>query len=441
MGQRLKSPSMLHTSTRSKILPGFVSLAIFLFFAMMLSVPRGYAVGAIMLFLASLYYLASRPRIVLQRADKILIGLFLAVFLAGLISWLYHGNEMASLDLSTRYLMAVPIFLLLLAHPPRLEWLWGGMIVGCMSAAGLAAWQVWIHQNSRAFGFTGGIQFGDIALMMAVLCSAGLAWAVRLDRRAWLWRAALLLGTLSGLYASVMSGTRGGWITLPIVLMVFGAAYLRRSNLSLVIAVCVTLIVGGLVALATVPMVQERYNEALTDVQKFQKGNSNTSIGNRFEMWEALTVIIPQKPWMGWSDTDYNAEKERLIKAQVLAPVAGRLANTHNMFLETWVHQGLLGLVTLAALLLATLLHFGRHLRCPDPFTQLHSIAGVALVSCYIIFGQTQIILGRNNTLLFFIITLSVFWSVMRSSQAVSSSCRCTSRSRLDKERNQQDHD
>ncbi len=425
MGQGLKSLSMHRPPVRSKILPGIVSLAVFLFFAMMLSVPRGYTWGLILLLLASLYYLACRPRIVLRRADKILIGLLIAVFLAGLISWLYHDNRIASLDLSTRYLMVIPILLLLLAYPPRLEWLWGGMIVGCISAAGLAAWQIWVHKDPRAFGFTGGIQFGDVALMMAVLCSAGLAWAVQLTRRAWLWRVALLIGTLCGLYASIMSGSRGGWITLPIVLMLFAAAYLRRSNLSLVIAVCVTVIVSGLVALVTVPMVQERYNDALKDVQNFQKGNTNTSLGNRLEMWESLTVIIPQKPWMGWSDADYKAEQQRLVAEGRLEPSVDDLANTHNTFLEVWLHQGLLGLSILIALLLAVMAHFGRHLRCPDPFTQLHSIAGVALVSCYIIFGQTQIILGRNNTLLFFLVTMAVFWSALKSNLTVANECRC----------------
>jgi O-antigen ligase len=121
---------------------------------------------------------------------------------------------------------------------------------------------------------------------------------------------------------------------------------------------------------------------------------------------------------MGWSVHDYAAEKQRLVQAGNLKPRAARLANAHNTFLEVWLHNGLVTLVPLLALLGYAAIQFGRRIRDPDCIVQLAATAGLTLVVCYIIFSQTQVMLGRNNTLTFFLITLMIFWAIMRAREA-----------------------
>src|SRR5690606_11325868 len=148
-------------------------------------------------------------------------------------------------------------------------------------------------------------------------------------------------------------------------------------------------------------------------VQLYRQGDTASSLGARFEVWRALTVIIPQKPFMGWSEAGYQEEKERLVESGAFTPSLTKLATTHNTFLELWVLQGLLGLAPVLALLALSLVHFGRRLRSTDPAAQYLAVCGVSLVGCFMIFSQTQIMLGRNNTLLFFIISLITFWGVL----------------------------
>lgn len=381
----------------------------------MLGTHRGYALGAVLLMAASLYYLALRPAISLARDDKIMVSLLLIVFLAGAISWLYHGNDLSSMDMPSRYLLAIPIFLLMLAHPVKLAWLNAGFVVGALAAGAVAAWDRYSLGEVRAAGFTGGIQFGDLALMMAVFCAAGFVACGRLFCKPRLWRVALLLGVVGGSYASILSGARGGWVALPFVILVFCTAYLRRSNVKWVAASLLGVMAVSMIAVSTLPMLESRFELAVKDVQMYRQGNTATSLGARFEIWRALKVIIPQKPLMGWSEADYETEKERLVASGAFSPAVTKLANTHNTFLELWVLQGLLGLVPVLALVVLSLVYFGRRLRSADPVAQYLAVSGVLLVGCFTIFAQTQMMLGRNNTLLFFIVALLTFWGALRS--------------------------
>lgn len=395
-----------------------VSLACFQFFAAIISIPRAYAVGTAVLLLCSLLHLAKGRHAPLCKWDKALIGVLMFIFFTGLFTWAYHGNSWASFDLTTRYLLAIPIFLMLMAVPPKQAWIWGGFVAGSVSGLAVALWETQILDIRRADGFTGGIQFGDLGLMMAVFCAAGLSWARSLPRHSTGWVVALAIGIASGAGSSIMSGTRGGWVALPAIVLVFLAAYIRRDNLLKLVAVLAVLVAGMAILAVSVPMVQTRYEHALVDIRKFEHGNPNSSLGARFAMWESLMIIIPQKPLLGWSDEAYKDEQQRLIAEGTVPPIVGKLANTHNTFLELWVHYGLLGLLSVIALFVVSFFMFAGKLRDDSAAVRASAIAGMQLTLCYAIFSQTQIMLGRNNTLLFFILALLIFWVMLRSGSA-----------------------
>src|SRR3546814_6408582 len=73
-------------------------------------------------------------------------------FAVGVYIYVHHGNPIRSLDLVSLYLMAVPVFILLVHHRPKAEWMWAGVIVGCLSAAGVTIWQTVVLNLPRATG-------------------------------------------------------------------------------------------------------------------------------------------------------------------------------------------------------------------------------------------------------------------------------------------------
>src|SRR5690606_3380967 len=101
--------------------------------------------------------------------------------------------------------------------------------------------------------FTGVIQFGDVGLMMGVFCAAGLFWASMQPRHTRRWQLALLLGVFAGGAISIISGSRGGWIALPLVFALFLAAFLSRRNLARTAGLLLVLCVGLAILLVTIP--------------------------------------------------------------------------------------------------------------------------------------------------------------------------------------------
>ncbi len=401
------------------------SIWTFLLFALMLSLPSGYSYGAALLLLTSLAYLLRRPMPRLAREDRIIACVLLLFFAVALAMFWIHGNKARSLDESSRCLLAIPILLLLLDAPPRLAYLWAGLAVGALAAAGVAAWQIHGSPDAlqRATGFvTSAVPFGDMGLAMGVLCAAGLAWAARQGPRAQHWRAMLLAGFAAGLYCSMASGSRGGWLALPPVAILFCVAFLNKRNApkAIMAGMAAVIAVAAMLAIPETDL-RLRYDEAVTEVADYvERHDPKSSIGGRLEVWRAAAISIPQRPLLGWSHKDYPAHLQGLIAAGQVAPYAATLANTHNNYLEAWLFQGLPGLLALLALLAVPFWLFCKRLRHDDPDVRVLALSGAALQVCFFIFGLTHVILGRNSGMTFFVLALVILWACMRQAERPS---------------------
>src|SRR5690606_25941262 len=80
------SPLYAPVSTLSSV----VSAAVLIFYASMLSLPRGYTLGAIVLVAASLWHLLRGPVAPLSQEAKLLVSLLIAMFASGVFAWIYH---------------------------------------------------------------------------------------------------------------------------------------------------------------------------------------------------------------------------------------------------------------------------------------------------------------------------------------------------------------
>src|SRR5699024_2829187 len=111
-------------------------------------------------------------------------------------------------------------------YPPRLTWLWLGLGIGAIAACIWSGYQKFFLDIQRAGGYTNAIQYGNLAMLMGVWCVAGLGWA-HTQTHCRRWQLLLVVGALCGVLASLLSGSRGGWIGLPVVLWVLYRAYGR----------------------------------------------------------------------------------------------------------------------------------------------------------------------------------------------------------------------
>jgi O-antigen ligase len=410
----------------------WMSASASLFYLLMLTVFSGYSLGAALLFLGGLMvWVADRraPRGAAadvdapwSREDRTLCWLLLAVFAVNALAVVWHGDESKYLDQGSRYLLAIPIVYGLRRVSLRLNWMVAALVLGTVGAAAIAWWQINFQEFNRASGFvTSAIPFGDMALTMGFWCLMAAAWAAIRGRRG--WAVLLLLSGLAGGYAMVASATRGSLLAVPFLVVLATIALLRRRHLRPLLAGGAVVLVGLAIVLAMMPagkFADGRYIGALTEWQEYsdQGEVANNTVGPRLEAWKAAFLSIPERPILGWGHLQYDAHLRDLIAAGRVNPFVDTLSNTHNNFLEIWLHQGTLGLLAIVTLLAASFWSFARRLRSPDLLVRVLACCGASLPASFAAYGLTQVILGRNNGVMFFLVSLAALWAVTRAAEA-----------------------
>ena len=399
----------------------YTSLAVLLFGALALVVPSGYSAGAVMLLLGSAVLLVKRPALGLARQDWLVMGAMAGYAVFVMLEAWWTGLGVRGLDKPLRLLLGVPVLLLVMAYPPRLAWLWSGLALGAVLAGGMAGWQSLVLEVPRVDAFTHPIQFGNISMLMGMLCLAGLGWAVVQPRRR-LWVTLLLLGALGGVLGSLFSGSRGGWIGVPVILWVLYRSYGRELTHALKLMLLAGL-VGGAVVVYAVPQigVQQRVHQAVDDISRYVSGESRvTSVGARFEMWRGASRLALDAPWRGVGSGHYDQAMQSLADQGVIDPGVLVYNHAHNEFLDTLARRGLLGLAVLLALYLVPMKLFARQLHARDMERRALAAAGVILPVAYIDFGLTQVFLSHNSGVMIYAVWLAVLWGTFRQRSATA---------------------
>lgn len=393
----------------------YTSLAVFLFSAIALIIPSGFSFGPALLVIGALALPWRRPQLNLAKQDYLLIGVFAAYFLVFALANQVHHAPGREYDAPLRFVLAIPALLLLLAYPPRPAALWGGLAVGAITSGLFAGWQI-LAGLDRAEGHTNPIQYGNICLVLGVLCLAGQDWARSLPRPR-PWQAFLGTGTGLGILGSIFTGSRGSWISLPFCL--YALYKCHGGSLGKRYVGTASLIVAGIFAmLYALPGtgVKSRVDSAIAETHAyFKSGNSDTSSGARLEMWRMGWIIAAEHPWIGWGKAGYMQRNAELIQAGAVGAVTGLHSHLHNEFLDALVKRGVLGLAATLALFLMPLALFARRAQHPDAQARPYAIGGVLLCVSYIVFGLTQAFLTHNNGVMILAFMLAILWAMSRS--------------------------
>lgn len=391
----------------------YTSLAVFLLSAIALIVPSGYSLGAVMLLLGSVVLLIKQPSLGLQRQDWLVIAALVAYASTGMLEAWWDGQGSRGIDKPIRFLLAVPAMLLIMAYPPRLSWLWSGLALGAIGSGSWAGWQKLAEGAWRATGHTHVIQFGNLSMLLGVLCLAGLGWAVAQPHRK-TWVAVLLVGAIAGMLGSLFSGSRGGWIGLPFILLVLYQGFGRQLPNLLKVGALLVVVLGGLsVYLLPQTGVQHRVQEAFNDVELYASGeNSATSVGARFEMWRGAYHLILEKPLTGWGDNGYEQGMQTLADKGLVDEVATNFGHPHNEFIDAFAKRGVIGLAALLALYLVPMRLFALQIAAKNLELRSIAVAGVLLSVTYIDFGLTQSFLSHNSGVMMFAFLLAVLWGI-----------------------------
>ena len=323
------------------------------------------------------------------------------------------------LDKPSRMLLGFSALMLVVLARPARAWLWWGVIGGAMGALPFIAWQRFVLDIYRPGGWLNSITFGDIALCLALV-----ALAAAIDYRHSTRKAIFpALGALAGLAATVISGTRGGWIALVLAAILFltYARLLQSRRVRL-------LLVGSFALFAStffIPAfgVQERMDQGMHDVQVWLDGGSAFSnVGIRLELWKGARYLIAEEPWFGRSPEGVRAGLRELAQQGKVQDVILEFGHhLHNDILQAQATGGVFGLLAYAGILAAPFAFFARAIgrgsrRGMPQFAP--ALAGMLVVLAYFGFGLTEVIFWSLKGTMFYVLMVALLMGFCLSAKA-----------------------
>ncbi|PSW19282.1 ligase [Photobacterium sanctipauli] len=285
--------------------------------ALLLASGKAYNYAPLALLLIAIPVLLLCKKVSISNEIKRVSIAFSLYFLIVLATLLIHGGSLSEADMPSRMLLAIPILLLLLAYPPKSEWLITSFAIGAIVAGIVALHHIYFLEAPRAydgkFELTKGymaIQSGNMAMSLAVFSVIG--WFYSLEKGKIKTSVAFILAAALGLTGSLLSGSRGGWVFAPIVIafVIYQYRYLLSKKVCTCgfIALFITLYFGY-------PLAEARATRAVTQISNYITNDANsTSVGARFEMWKSAWYSFTESPVLGPGYIEREALKQRQVE-------------------------------------------------------------------------------------------------------------------------------
>ncbi|PQJ68139.1 O-antigen ligase family protein [Photobacterium angustum] len=392
-----------------------ISLLVASFPVLCLAYGSGYNLPPILLLVAALSFCRQFNKVNYTTQVKWVLGSFSIYFLTYLASTLYYGGSFAEIDMPNRIVLVLPIFLLLLLYPPKVDFLTSGFIIGSIIACIVAMIHIYDFNTGRAFsdslesihpslkGYMP-IQSGNMAMTLGLI---SLTISIHfLGKKSWWKFIFTLIAAFLGIYASFLSGSRGGWIFLPVAIV-----YLAFSNRQLItkkIALVSILVLGtAIFSMDQNKEITSRLDAATYQVIQYQKGHDeNSSLGVRFELWKSAIYTTEQHPIFGSGYQGREVLREKwahdgLVNAQVIKEYLH--SHSHNQFLEDLSVRGVIGLTALLAIFIIPLgIFITNHRIANSPQQKMINQCGAISVIMMIGYCLSQAMFRHNSGIIFY---------------------------------------
>ncbi|WP_136067197.1 O-antigen ligase family protein [Modicisalibacter radicis] len=319
-------------------------------------------------------------------------------------------------------LLAAGLLVWLRGYPPSHRGWLIGLLAATLGAGLIAGYERGWVGLERADNSMNAIPFGNLALLLSALSLIAMLGRLGSSRRRARWLTALLgVAACAGLVASLLSGTRGGWIALPLL-----AWLVCRSFRPLLPARYLWVAFGGLGMLMSVAVslpqtgVATRLTLAVDDVQRyFLAGETSTPLGLRLEMWRGGLELFSERPIAGWGEAGLEAARDARVASGDLGRGVSDYDQLHSDFIDTAARRGMLGVTSLVGLYGVPLLLFSRHLRSARrAWRRTLALSGVVIVAAFIDFGLSQSLLRDPRGLAGYLGLCTICWSLLKAQPA-----------------------
>ena len=159
-----------------------------------------------------------------------------------------------------------------------------------------------------------------------------------------------LISIVVGLYLSISSGARTGWLGLPLIIMIFWCALKTEFNIKKanIIILILLLIIGILIYYNSYFL-----NKILLALQqvsyyKLNELNIDTSVSMRLSFYRMGIQFFIERPWYGWGDLSWMNSMNRAEFIQYASQFTRESPKHgfHNEIITSSVRSGIWGLMS-----------------------------------------------------------------------------------------------
>ena len=382
-----------------------VSFLAFILPATSVNYPKGLYYAAIALVLLGIFaFIVGKGWEPLSKIEKLMIFTWLlypAVTLLDL--WLRVGWAWPLFQQSSRFLLVLPIYLMVRRFGFLQDALKWGFFVGAVAVGFWALYQKLYLGIYRAHGGTSILveAFGNIGLLLGVMSVALFQpdWS-----KDWRWRFVVMFSLSLGVFASLASGTKGGWISAPILcwVMVGLARHPSYTKRFLVLAV---MAMGAVLVWYFSPFLQSRVGDiplaVITYIETGQVTDGSSSI--RLALWHAGILIFIDNPLLGVGTGNFDMAKLPYVDAGLVSPAITDFG-IHSQFFKALLELGALGPILVFSIYGMFILHCHQHIL----ENKALATTGILLAIGIMDFGLVEVIWGINNVGVFFTVMMAL---------------------------------
>ncbi|MEO6013288.1 MAG: O-antigen ligase family protein [Devosia sp.] len=315
-----------------------------------------------------------------QPAMLMLLGAFAALTLCFVI----NQRQPTDVLFATNFLglLLAPVVYLLAVRRPgarTIAIVAALFVLGAIAGALTGSYDVFVLHKERAIGWgSGGNLMARSVVPLGFMALSGI-FALRSN-----WRWLYLLGPAAALYALYLTSTRGVFIAVPVLGLLFVWALIREFRGA---RIWYFAGVGALlVVLILVALLSPRFlgvTSLLEQVLLDPSAVPDFATSQRMYMWSAGWATFLKSPWIGFGWANFTA-----------AAVPYGISNFHNDFFDIAVAAGSVGIAGWIAVLLAPIV--GVTALPKDRFSTLRLYCALLLSSSFFIFGLTDMTFGYD---------------------------------------------
>jgi O-antigen ligase len=334
-------------------------------------------VVVLFLSISALWFLLRRPKAVSNSALSngatssesrlipwVLAGPLLAVIMGQLFRADFYPPN---LDAPLRFVLCIPIYMALTrgwaaksgAQPITLQWVQSVLPVTLIwTFLFTLKWPSYWGAGLTTY-FVDPLSFGSYCLLFSFLSLAGLTcfWS----EMSWQKRILSLAGIACGIYLSVASGSRTGWLNLPVFMLLWMGFCLKpRIGLGRTLFLAAVLLALIVVLLIAKPNLANKFILAYQEIRAYQWSamNPDSSVTLRISFYRMGYFYFMEHPWSGWGDLGWMARMNAPELMVYASPAAREFPSHgfHNEIINSAVRSGVWGLVS-STLLFAVVIY------------------------------------------------------------------------------------